>query len=792
MIEDFRNNFGRIFRLFRRQPGYAYGVVCTFAIGVAACSSVANLSYLALLRPISFRDSTHLVFIYERHVGDQSVGVAPTSFREWSKNADFLERFAIRHTSDDNVVVRGQAVRLVTTAVTADYFQVLGVSAIKGRTFDHEAEVPGSSKVVVLSHAFWAQYFGSAEDVLGRIIFVNGVPLTVIGVLPPGATDRREQLIVPLALPDAFWQMKDRIFNGVIARLRPDVSPVEASVRLNAFSLEKKEPMDRDWVAHVVPLLAYETQKIRPILMVVLLGAILLFALTCANVSNLVIARRIKRNHEFAIKVALGAPGGKITREVVLETFVLTALGAIAGILCARTGASALVNSGIIAFPSTVDLAIDTKIILASAGVFIGVGLLIAIVSACRVSRCEILAALKQSPAITQISKNDRVSQEYLVALQVAIALSVLTCAVLLGQSVVHLARINVGFQSKECYYLSVYIPGHNPVEFYTRILNRIRALPAVEAAGVTFAMPLTGRVWTSSVQVQDVPLNAANQPSVNLVPASDGYFEAMQMPVLKGRKFDQYDNNQNGRKVAILSTKAARLLFPEASPIGRNIRLASDNETWREVVGLVGDVHAQSLRGEPSAIVYVPFAQSPTAALSIVVRFSGEILGASDLLRKELASAFPDIPAATVARVGSLVQDATRQEQSAKLLYVTFSFGSLLLSTVGIYSIMSYITRQRQREFAIRIALGASYWNICHEVMKQAVRIILIAAAGSLLGIFYLTSISRYLLFGINFTDGVVLAASVIIFTAILLGTAWLPTRSAARADPIATLKVE
>ncbi|HEX8119431.1 MAG TPA: ABC transporter permease, partial [Pyrinomonadaceae bacterium] len=809
LLQDVR--FGA--RTLGRNPGFTLAAVLTLALGVGANTAIFSVVNELLLQPLPYRDAERLVLLWERSPGGMSQN--PTSranFRGWREQGTVFEGMAAFSDRSFALTGDGEPEEVSVQLATPELFRVLGVEPILGRTLSEEDARPDSPPTVVLSYGLWKRRYGADPAILGKRLTLNGVPVTVAGVLPQtfkwhirtnANTGRPPEIWTLLAMPTEGPATRGRsIF--VVARLKPGVSLPQAEAEMKAIHarLEQDAPQfNKGYGTEVIPLRDQLVGNVRPALLVLLgaVGFVLLIA--CANVANLMLSKAAAREKEIALRTALGASRMRVVRQLLTESLLLSLLGSLLGLLVAWWGIKALAAIS----PRDVANLQGVGLNLTVLGWTLAVSLLTAAVfglaPALEAARVDLNDALKEGSkgAGGQGGRGGRLRGALVVA-EVALALVLLISAGLLLKSFDRLRHVDAGFDTGNVLTMALrppsgkYRENRQLVTFFRQAAERIRAVPGVRAAGVVNFLPLHGGIGArTDYTVEGRPAPPPGHAPSTLVRVADGgYFGAMGIPILRGRNFTEAEEAE-ARHVVLISESLARQHFPGEDPIGKRITVPmSEKPAATEIVGIVGDVRYESLTDEAQPAVYLPPAELPYPFMTFVVRTAGDPASMAPAVRRELGAIDPDQPVSDVQTLSQVMADTVGRARFNTLLLGLFAGLATLLAAVGIFGVMNYSVALRTRELGLRMALGAQPGRVLLLVLRQGLVLTLIGIGIGLLGALALTRLMSSLLFGVEATDPATFAAIVLLLAAVSLIACYVPARRATRIDPLIALRYE
>src|SRR5262245_49503959 len=789
-------------RMLMKNPGFTFTAVITLALGIGATSVIFSFVNGILLRPLPYRDSDRLVLLDETAPkrGIASMGVSYPDFLDWrEQNRVFTGVAAYEGGVDYTLSGSGEPEEVSCSWVSYNTFEILGVAPILGRSFTVEEERWKNGTVVILSHSLWARRFDAKPDVIGRKILFNKRSHTVIGVMPPGFKfPAVSDLWVPA--PPVVGERTDHGWR-VIARLKPGVSVQQAQSDMAGVArhIEEQNPVTNEGLGvKLIPLregLAGDYRKALLILMGVV-GLVLLIA--CVNVANLLLARASARTKEVAIRTALGAGRWRVFRQLLTESLVLGVMGGALGLLLAFWGLDLLLAAIPIDLPFWMKFDLDGRVLGFTAGVTLLTALIFGAAPALQASKVDLNEALKEGGRSSSGAGRHQTLRSLVVA-EVALSLVLLIGAGLMMRSFMRLQHTDSGFNPENLLTLSLNAPvvKYDAMEkfyaFYKELLERIRAMPGVDAAGAASNLPLRGGSWEDSLTVEGYPaLSVGQAPTINFNVITPNYFRAMGIPLLIGREFNDADTGDS-MKVTIIDERLAREYWPNESPIGKRVRFGppDNNESWCTIVGVVGAVKNESLNLTHRKTVYRPNAQYPLDDMSLAIRARNpESLAPA--IQRQVKAMDPDLPIINMLTMTEVVSRSVWQPRLYAILFSVFAAVALALASVGLYGVMAYSVSERSREIGIRVALGAQRRDVLKLVVMQGMTLTLIGIGIGLAAALALTQLMRSLLFEVSVTDPLTFAGLAAMLSVVALLACWIPARRATRVDPMIALRCE
>ncbi len=808
----FLRDFRLALKSLLKRPGFSAVVVVTLALGIGANAAIFSIVNQVLLQPLPYTDADRIVTLWENNTkeGIARDDVSPANFFDWYDRQQSFSHLAFANPNSLEYSGGDEPEVLRAVFVSNGFFDALGTVPLHGRTFLPEEHQTGKNQVVVLSYGLWQRRFAADKNLVGRTIVLENQPTTVVGVMPPEfrlyLLDREEEAWAPQAPDESMKLHRKATYLNVVGRLKPNVTVDQAQAELNkiAGQLAREYPNTNQGIGiSAVTLPEHLKGKWRRALWV-LFGAVgLVLLIACANVANLLLARGSERAREFAIRSAIGAARGRLIRQLLIESLVFAFLGCLGGLLLALWVVDLIVaaNPGDIPRIEQVHLSASTLAFTTIIGFLATITFGLA--PALQLSKPDLQSSLKDFGLNVSANATRQRLRSTLVVAQIALAVVLLIGAGLLIRSFVRLLSVDPGFASDRVVAIQAFIwDRYNKPEqreAYTKeTLERIEALPGVEAAGVTSAVPLLGSSQTSSVPfvVAGKPAPAAGQePVAQFTIASPNYFSALGARLIGGRPFNQFDTKDSLRVVVINETMAHRN-WPGEDPIGKKFTLMRGARGGGggplEIVGLVTDQRQDGLEKAPRQEFFIPYAQGPTGSLIFVVRTTGDAGALLPQLKAAIWQSNKSQPFYSVTTMDQLVGDSMKARRFNLMLLGAMAALALALAAIGVYGVMSFITRQRTHEMGIRIALGAQAKDILRLVLAQGMTLTLIGVGLGLLASFALTRFLASLLFNIGTTDLVTYAAIPSLLAVVALLACYIPARRATKVDPLVALRYE
>lgn len=798
-------------RMLLKRPGFTLIAVLTLALAIGANTAIFSVVNSVLLRPLPFRESERLVLMWETSPQTGRMGAAGENFREWKKQSQTLEGITLYANSDFNLTGDGEPERIQGTAATANYFSVIKAEAAQGRTFLAEEDRPEAPRVAVLSYGLWQRRYGGDRNIIGKALKINGENATIVGVMPQDFASE-SQLWIPFVIDPNQPITGGRSYTA-LARLKPDVTLQQAQAEMDTIArrLEISRPeFNAGWGVQLVPLMEQVVGGVRPALFVLLgvVGFVLLIA--CLNVANLLLARSAAREKELAIRAAVGASQGHIMRQLLTESMLIALLGGALGLLIALWGVDLLLAISPNLLPRTKEIGIDKTVLGFTVLLTFLTGLFFGLAPALKYSRPDLNEVLKEGKQTAAAGFGRGRLGSALVVAEVAIALVLLIGAGLMLRSFLRLTKIDPGFNSQHALTMQIplseakYKEDQQAVAFYDEALERLRALPGVEAVGTTHVLPLSGTDSNRPYIVAGRPLpEPGKETAASYRVISSDYFRAMGIPLLQGRDFNSQDNAQSSGVVMINKTLARRT-FAGEDPVGKQMRQGAINSEspWLTIVGVVGDVRHAGLDADAKPEMYFPYSQiamqksnsisKNSRRITLVIRTTSDPSNLAAAARREILAMDKEQPVVNVRTLEGYISAWVAPQRFNLLLLSIFAGIALLLASVGVYGVIAYGVAQRTHEIGIRMALGAQAVDVLRMVVRQGMTLVLAGIGFGLVGAFILTRVMSKLLYGTSATDPLTFAGVALLLALVAFIACLIPARRATKVDPMIALRYE
>jgi putative ABC transport system permease protein len=796
-------------RMLVKKPGFTFVAIITLALGIGANTAIFSVVNAVLLRPLPYPQAERIVQVWEtdRATNFFQDPVSPYCFADWKEQSRGFEHLAAYEYEWYALTGSGEPERVVGAKVSSSFLSVLGVGPALGRDFHPEEETPGQHRVVLVGHGLWQRRLGADPKIIGQTITLSDETFTVIGVMPQGFQfPRSVELWSPLAID------RNRVTRGshylfAIGRLKPDVTLTATQTEMDAIArrLEEQYPSNnKDVGVNVVSLHEQLVGKVERRLWI-LLGAVgLVLLIACANVANLFLARAAARHKETAIRLTLGASRWRLVRQFLTESVLLAVLGGGLGVLLALWGIDLLVAANPGDLPRVREIALDRSVFGFTTLVSLVTGGIFGLAPALQATKPNLHDALKEGGRASTGGAGRQRLRSLFVVSEIALALVLSIGAGLLIQSFLRLQNVNPGFNAKNALTMHIslaeakYGGPHQQTAYFQQVLERLEAIPGVEAVGAVNDLPFSGSRTGSSFSIPGRTQAPGERWAADFRQVSPGYFKAMRIPLLKGRTFSEADAKE-APGVVIINQAMARRFWPNEDPLGQRFELSSPQErkmyggtVLREIVGIVGDIRHERLDGQLAPEMYVPYLQLPRSGMSLVVRGVGDSEKLIPAIRTAVYSVDRDQPIANLAMLERRLARSVATERLNTVLLGIFAALALVLAAVGIYGVMSYSVTQRTHEIGVRMALGAQAADVLKLVVGQGMVLALIGVSVGLASALALTRVLANLLFGVTATDPLTFAGISCLLVLVALAASYIPARRASRVDPMIAIRYE
>lgn len=798
MLAHILNDIRYAFRQMAKASGFTLVAVLTLGFGIGASSSVFSIVNAAMLQPLPYPQQDRLVTVFELLPRLGRFAVAPGNFLDWRAQNRVFKGIAAYASGYETLVGGDSAERVSRTSVSWDIFDVLGVAPALGRTFRAEEDLPKQNNVVIISHGMWQRRFGGDPQILGRTMTLNGELSTVVGVMPADFyfPNRVTEFWRPLGINPAD-ATRGGHFLATIARLEDGVSFDQANTEMReiAARLAQQHPVtNRDESIEMIMRRDLIIGSARPMLYTLLAAVGILVLIACANVANLTLVRASVREKEIAIRAAMGAGGRRLMAQMLAEALVLASAGGLLGVLLAYLAIAPLRAFGEGIIPRATEIALDWRVLAFALAVTVLTGLLFSLAPAWHAARGGLGSVLKEGGRSSSGARGLRLRNTLLV-LEVALSIVLLVGAMLLLRSFARLTGVDPGFRPEQVLTFSVNLPlvtypGDQPrLAFFERLHERLHGMPGVRAVGMVQTIPIRSD-YLLSFSIQGRPSEPGNDPSANYRAVSPGYFDALTIPLLRGRLFTEQDVPP--RMVAVIDEAFAKQHFPGEDPIGRGVRMGNGVDDFYEIVGVVGSVKYEGLDTNPRPTMYAPFSTDLFGSMSMMVKTTGDPGDFAPTARQVMRELDPTIPAAAIERLDAVITESVAPRRFSMLLVAAFALVALFLASVGLYGVVAYAVSQRTQEIGLRMAIGAQRSDVLQMVLGGGMKL---AATGIVLGLVAALLLARYvstMLFGVTPFDPLSYSGTAAVLFAVCALACYVPARRATTVDPLVALRTE
>jgi putative ABC transport system permease protein len=795
-------------RTLWKNPGFTLIAVVTLSLGIGANTAIFTVVNAALLRGLPYRAPERLVHLFET-TPQKAYAQREFSYPDYQdyQRSQAFEGLAAYSGGGGILTGRGEPQRVFAPAASANFFSVLGVEPILGRTFREGEDKPGAERVTVLTYGMWRRIFGGDPGIIGQTLTVSNNQYTVVGVLPPSFQFALRQADLWLPYQPTPNQLSRRFMHGtnLIGRLRPGVGLEQAQAETSAITQRIAEEHKESHAGTnllLTPLQEQVTGSVKPVLLALLAAVGFVLLMVCANVASLLLARSLARQKEIALRTALGATRGRIIRQLLTEAALLSSLGGLGGLIVAQFGLDALVaalpQNQLAVMPFFETLRLDPGILLFALALALLTGLVFGLAPALQASRLDLQAALKEGGRMSGGGARQRL-RSAMVGVEIALAVVLLVGAGLMMKSLLRLMQANLGFDPTNILTMTVVLPTskytdpNRMVAYYQQLQERLAALPGVAGAGTVSQLPLQpGNTTRFIVEGEPTP-PPGQEIEANIRVASASYFQALGIPLAQGRNFA--DSDQAGAtQVVVINQSLAEKLFGGRSAAGRRLLFPSFPNQSVEIVGVVGDVKTTGLDQAARPVLYYPFTQNASIATNLVVRTKTDAAALANAARNECRALEPDVAIFNVQTMETLITQtpAAFMRRAPAWLIGIFAGVALLLAALGVYGVVSYSVSQQTREIGVRLALGAQAADILKLVLRQGLSL---ASAGVASGTVAALALTRWLgslLYEVSAYDPSTYALVIVALTLTALLACYIPARRATKVDPLLSIRHE
>ena len=791
-----------------KKPGFTLIAVMTLALGIGASTAIFTVVDAALLRGLPYKSPERLYHFWESRP-QMEFGQREFSYPDYQdyQNNQVCEGIAAYTGGGAIMTGRGEPERVSAPAASANFFSLLGIEPVIGRTFQPGEDRPGAPRVTVLTYGMWQRTFGGDKGIIGQSLTLNGDSYTIVGVLPASFQFALRPADLWRTYQPTDAQLTRRFMHGtnLIGRLKQGVNLQQAQTELSVIASRIEQEYNDSHAGTGLRLVQLQEQvigEVKPILLVLLAAVGFVLLIACANVASLLLTRALSRQKEVGIRSALGASRWRVIRQLLTESVLLSLLGGAAGLLVAYWGVAALIaalpESQLSAMPFLKSLHIDGSILAFSFGLSLLTGIIFGLAPALQSSRLDLNEVLKEGGRRSAVGVGHRL-RSALVVIEIGLAVVLLVGAGLMMKSLMRLLQANLGFNPQNILTMTVVLPAskyseaNQQVSFHDQLRERVQSLPGVTGVGTVDNLPLqSGNTTRFYVEGDPIP-SPGHEIEANFRVVDETYFQTLGVPIIAGRMFDERDR-ADGQGVVIIGKSVADRVFAGRNPIGRKVAYSSIQGPPDLIVGVVGDVKIGGLDEAIKPVLYYPNRQNPSIATSLVVRTSADPGALTDAIRNETRTLEPDVAIFNVWAMEELVSasPAAFMRRFPALLISIFAGVALLLASIGIYGVVSFSVSQQTHYIGIRMALGAQASDILKLVMKQGLTLALLGVAIGVVAALALMRLLRGLLYEVQTTDAATFALVVGTLFGVALLASYLPARRATRVDPLVALRYE
>ena len=798
IIQDLRYGL----RTFIRQPAFAATAVLALALGIGANTAVFSVVYAVLLKPLPFAQPEHLIFAHD------TFPAVPFASVSWPKyvalrdgNRTLSSLSAISTQGSVTLTGRGDPLQVTAYRVSGDFFSVLGVGPLLGRPLNRDDDVPNGGKVIALSYGLWQRRFGADPKVVGQATTVNGEPYTVAAVMPasfnyPAGTEAW----VPLALPANLQANKGNNFLRLVGRMKPGTSVQQASDDLRAVTKGYNDANKLQRDVQVYSLAEFLTRARRQTLLVLQGVVAFVLLIACANVANLLLARSVSRTRELAVRSALGAGRVRLVQQMLIESLLLSVLGSTAGVLVASWLLRLFSRFAPANFSGVNAIQMDLQVLLATLAIATLTGLLFGLAPARQGFRIDPNEGLRETGTRGATSPGAKRASRALVVAEIGLAMVLVIGAGLMLKSLLRLQDQDAGFRPEGVMTFQITLPPakygapQRVIETHQRILEQVRSLPGVKAAGGINYLPLVNFGFNGAFGIVGRPPFAQQDraPSLEFRFVTPGYFAAMGIPILRGTDYTDADT-ATSKPVVMINQTMAKQFWPGGNPIGEHLNLGQGPQNQPEIVAVVGDIRSASLGTAPVIESYYPLTQAPSNTMGVVLRTeTADPAALLPAIRQRIAAIDPELPIVKPQTLTTIVDAAAGGTRLTSVLTTVFALLAALLASLGIYSLIAYSVAERTRELGIRVALGADRRAVMRLIVGEGLKLAVIGIGIGLAGSLLLTGTLRTLLYEVSPFDPAVLAMTSVAVLAVTTIASYVPARRALRVDPMKALRAD
>jgi predicted permease len=790
-------------RGLRKAPGFSIVAILTLALGTGATTAIFSITNAVVLRSLPYRDANRLVHVWtiSPMFPEFTMGNSKPDFDDIHSSNRSFETMAIYQSQSMTLIGNGDPQQLAIAAVSPDFLTLFSIQPVLGRGFQAGDDEGKNGNVVVLSYQLWQRHFAGDKEIVGKEITLNDQRYTVAGVVPDGFSfPKKTEAWVPLVIAGKERTARSRWMYFALGKLKDGVSSLAAQVEMDKFAGQFSRQFPKEAAGIQFKVMSLRDSSVNTDAkseLWILVGAVsFLLLIGCANVGNLILSRGVERRREIALRAALGASRRRILRQLLVESLLLALAGGLAGLMVAAAGIDAFRGFAPSNFTRLEEVRLEPAVALIAIAVSTIAGLLCGLAPALHAAQADLNLSLKDQPNSSTGSPRRLWLRTFLVSSEVALALVLLTGSALMVESFARLMKVDTGFRTDHLLTARIDLSNARyPSEdaqrlFLERLLESLRSEPQFSGAAVSNHAMLTGNTSLMSID-PGVLGNTEKGLTVEVHAVSPGYFEAMGIPVVAGRSFNDRDT-KGATKAIMINQAMAKRFFPSQDPVDKTVKLGFEPDDPHQIVGVAADTRDISLSQAARLEMYFPLLQTPSLSLHVMVRSAAEPLTLARLLQQRVWSVDKNEPLTKVSSMDATIAESVAQPRFRTWLLTAFAIAGLALTLIGIYGVISYSVSQRTQEMAIRIALGAQAEDVRRLILKQGARLTLIGAAAGMLGSLGLTRLLTSQLYQVKPGDPVTLIGAAMLLLAVALFASYIPARRATRVDPMTALRNE
>ncbi len=797
------NDLKFAFRQLLKNPGFTAVAVLTLALGIGASTALLSVAHAVILRSLPFGDPDRIVQVWGTRPAAKHFRARTSllNFQDYKAQSRSFSHLAYYRLADFHFTGTPSPAEVRTSRVSEEFFEVMGVSPLLGRSFSPDENIPGRADVVLLSHDLWVRRFGGDPKLIGTTIGLEGKPYVVTGVMPPSFRfPERAEIWVPYAMtPDQIGSKRSDHFNLVIGRLKNGQSLPGAQSEFRGITerLVKAFPEANEGMgSSLVPLPEDLVSDFKPALLLLFGAVASVLLIACANVANLQLVRGLARQKEIALRAALGAGRRRLIRQLLAESVLLALLGGALGVVLARLGLDGILALAPKDVPRIQEATLDRTVLLASLGITILTGIVFGLIPALTASRPDLVEHLKDGGKSSTDGAGRHRSRHALVIGEIAIAVVLLITAGLLVQSFQNLGRVDLGFRPENLTTVRVSLPWRYHVNgqdkvFFRTLHDRVRALPGAEKSALVCALPIADRQTTVWFKESGVAFEPGREPTAGFNYVTPNYLATMGIPLLRGRKFDDHDTDKTPRVLIVDETLANRH-FPGVDPMGKRVHIEGQGNEPFTIVGIAGHVYQRGAERGPMPQLYMHYQQINEASMWVVTRGAPAVRGFAEAVAREVQRLDVDQSTGPMLTMEQHLGESWRLARFRTLLLSLLAALALTLATIGIFGVVAFSTSQRRREFGLRVALGASRADLLRLVMGLGARLAIVGVTIGMVMALGATHLIKDALFQVAPNDIPAFTTVAVLIVFVALTACYLPARRAARVDPMEALRNE